>query len=75
MKGQLSIIGILSAVIVVIFLGAMMPVILTQTANLQNATTGDPVTQTVEGLIPLFLIVAAIIGIVAHGQPTQNVGY
>lgn len=65
-KGEFSIMGIIGIVITLLVLSALMPVITSVTSN----TTGlDSNAASLLGLIPFFIIVAIIIGIIYQAIP------
>lgn len=77
MKGAFNIVAAIGLLLSMVFVGALMPTIITQTGVLVNASSGSPVTQAVAWLIPLSVVVALIIGIMSVAQPQQtyDVGY
>jgi hypothetical protein len=77
MKGAFNIVSGISLLIAVIFLGAIMPLIMTQTGLLAGTLTGSPVTQLLVYLIPLVVILALVMSVFGNAQDRipPDVGY
>jgi hypothetical protein len=73
-KGQFNIVGVLGALITLLFLGATMPIIMNSSNTMgANLTTGGfPTAALAAYLIPLVLILVAIMGIFRQGQGVQQ---
>ena len=69
MKGQMTIVGIISILVAVLVLGTLAPVFNTGIGLIQNATeAANPVAADLAGLIWIFLIVALIMSLFGYAS-------
>jgi hypothetical protein len=75
LKGQFNIVGVLGALITLLFLGATMPIIMSTTNTMGGDLTagGFPTAAAAAFILPLVLILVAVMGIFRQGQGVQAV--
>lgn len=71
-KGQFTVVALISVLVVLIFFGALYPTIKAQIDTL--TPTLDPTTATVLNLLPFFIVVAIILGVIFYALPVSAVG-
>lgn len=75
MRGQFNLTNIMGIIVVVIFLAAVMPTLITAQTGLQASVAGYPVEVTLAGLVILFVIISFLAYIANFGQQRQQVSY